>query len=451
MTGHGSYNSHVDTTTFAIRDQRKDRAIVLIHGFSGESHSTFGMMPAFLAGTPELYGWDIHCFGYPTALRPDLTGVWAADPDLSTLAGYLSTALQSLTFQRYGKVALVGHSMGGLIVQRALLDGTLLDRITHTILFGTPSNGLAKAGLGKLFKRQVRDMHPASPFITQLRADWAARIGTPPPFVFRAVAGIRDEFVPRASSVDIFPSAQRAFIVGNHLEIVKPQSRASDSMELLLGLLAAPAARTLEVALVTRASQDDLWARRESLTDDEKEQLVYRLEASGREDEAIQLLENISGISTNLTGVLAGRLKRRWLAEPEARAQDGIRAGNLSRLAYRNSTAAGDHEQAFYHGINDAFMELALNSDSREAAQRIAREVLEHTAKARGARWARVTEGEAWLYLGVDKEALAAYADALRQEWMPRELDSIRRQAVWAARLTNNQSAEAQLEALFRN
>ena len=438
----------MDTTTFAIRDQGKDRAIVLIHGFSGESHSTFGMMPAFLAGTPEIYEWDIHCFGYPTALRPDVTGVWAADPDLNTLSGFLVTALQDLTFRRYGKLALVGHSMGGLIVERALLDGSFLDRISHTILFGTPSNGLAKTGLGKLFKRQVRDMHPQSQFITRLRLDWVSRIGAHPPFLFRAVAGIRDEFVPRASSVDVFLPEQRAFIGGNHLEIVKPQLRSSDSLELLLGLLGGPAASALKSARVTRAHRDDLWARRDSLTDDEKEQLVYRLEASGREDEAIQLLENISGRSTNLTGVLAGRLKRRWLADPETRAGDGVRARDLYQLAYQASKAAGDHEQAFYNGINDAFMELALGSNL-EAAQQIAKDVLGHTKKASGARWARVTQGEAYLYLGADKDALAAYSDALRREWTPRELDSIKRQAIWAARLTNDQSAEEQLEAMF--
>src|ERR1017187_6273781 len=54
-----------DTIQFAVRDSGKnEQAVVLVHGFHGDPHLTFGMLPAFLAGTPECYGWDIHCFGY---------------------------------------------------------------------------------------------------------------------------------------------------------------------------------------------------------------------------------------------------------------------------------------------------------------------------------------------------------------------------------------------------
>jgi pimeloyl-ACP methyl ester carboxylesterase len=145
-----------DTTTFAIRDQKQDQALVMVHGFNGNSHDTFGLLPAFLAGNPSLYGWDIHAFGYPTSLKPDISGVWTADPDLTALAGYLATAIDMLGFARYQQLCLIAHSMGGLIVQRAVLDGGFGRRLSHLFLFGTPSNGLRKARLGRLFKRQAR-------------------------------------------------------------------------------------------------------------------------------------------------------------------------------------------------------------------------------------------------------------------------------------------------------
>jgi pimeloyl-ACP methyl ester carboxylesterase len=438
----------VSPTTFAIRDQKQDRAIILIHGFSGESHSTFGMMPAFLAGNPALYECDIHCFGYPTALRPDITGVWAADPDLTTLADFLTTALQELAFQRYRQFALIGHSMGGLVIQRALLDGSFTGKISHVVLFGTPSNGLKKAGLGKLFKRQARDMDRDGAFIKLLRMDWNSRIGDKPPFTFKAVAGIRDEFVPRESSVDVFLPEYRSFINGNHLEIVKPELPTSDCLELLLNLFTKPAGLEFQLHTESLKRVSDLWGNRKSLKEEELEKLVYALEATGREAEAIDLLEGISDRSTNLTGVLAGRLKRRWLADPELHAADGPRAQELYNEAYVKANANVDHGQAFYNGINDAFMTLALGKNAERAAL-IASQVLSHTFLAKNARWSRATQGEAYLYLREPGTALLAYSEALKQSWTPRELNSIKRQALWAARLINDPDIENDLQALF--
>jgi len=63
----------------------------------------------------------------------------------------------------------------------------------------------------------------------------------------------------------------------------------------------------------------------------------------------------------------AGRaLKRRWLLEH--RLSDATRAFALYQKAYSLAAARGDHAQAYYHGINVAFMELAYRSDS--AAQK---------------------------------------------------------------------------------
>jgi hypothetical protein len=113
--------------------------------------------------------------------------------------------------------------MGGIAVQRALLSNSALrERVSHVLLFGTPSNGLEKASQFNFWKRQVRDMALGSPFITKLRSDWTTTIGLTFPFTFVTVAGDRDEFVPRTSSIEPFPESRRRVAYGNHLEIVKP-------------------------------------------------------------------------------------------------------------------------------------------------------------------------------------------------------------------------------------
>jgi hypothetical protein len=82
---------------FPVRSGSSQKKVILfVHGFSGDAHLTFGMLPAFLAGDRTLEDWDLYCFGYPTGLSPDVTGVWSADPDLTTLAGcFGSTAITS--------------------------------------------------------------------------------------------------------------------------------------------------------------------------------------------------------------------------------------------------------------------------------------------------------------------------------------------------------------------
>ncbi|MBV9156405.1 MAG: hypothetical protein JO097_09090 [Acidobacteriaceae bacterium] len=93
-------------------------------------------------------------------------------------------------------------------------------------------------------------------------------------------------------------------------------------------------------------------------------------------------------------------------------------------------------------------MSLALREHAEEV-KAIAADVVKHTFIANTDRWARVTQGEAYLYLGQPAAAILAYCEALKSDWKPRELDSIKRQAVWAARLMNDPGSEKELEALF--
>lgn len=441
-----------EATTFAVRDQNKDQAIVLVHGFRGNSHETFGMLPAFLAGDPRLYEWDFHCFGYPTSLAPDISGVWTADPDLTVLAGYLSTAVRELSFKRYKKIALVAHSMGGLIVQRAVLDGNLADRISQTVLFGTPSNGLRKAGLLQLFKKQARDMLRGGEFVTKLRANWTDRFGAKPPFTFRAVAGIDDQFVPPESSVDPFDASLRAYVAGNHIEMVKPATASGEIAQILLSLIASPdgPGPVLPAVQQRQTLVDQMLPEWRTLGDREMRDLVFALEGLGRQAEAIEMLEEIHERSTDLTGILAGRLKRLWIADPKLHADAGVRAHNLYREAFSRAAGKADHAQAAYNGINSAFMTLALERDP-VAARQIAATVLAHSFSAKQDIWSRATQGEAYLYLGDTKAALGAYAEAAQPGMDARDIDSLERQAIWAARLIESETTEAELKALFMN
>jgi pimeloyl-ACP methyl ester carboxylesterase len=384
-------------------------------------------------------------------LAPDITGVWSADPNLTELSGYLT---QNITdrFKRYRRIALIAHSMGGLIVERAILDGGDLDKISHVLLFGTPSGGLRKAGLGRIFKRQARDMTAGQDFITNLRKDWNTQFNNGVPFYFRTVAGLSDQFVPTNSSLDPFRAQFRGRVAGNHLEMVKPQTAESDTVLLVLNALMPNSDAGAKLASKNDSLQKtitELLPKKDSLDAGDLVKLALALEMMDRQSEAIQILRSRYKGNTEITGVLAGRLKRRWLTDPETHAAEGIEAEQLYALAFEQAKQAGDHQQAFYNGINTAFMVLAVHN-KKEEAKVISAEVLEHCKLAKADKWRHATEGEANLYLGNTAAALGEYKAVLAENPTPREVDSIYQQALWAARLLDQKDAEAGLDKVFQ-
>src|SRR5437773_11181801 len=85
-----------------FRERANSRAaIVLIHGFSGDTAGTWGRFPEFLLSEPSIDGWDLYALGYPSSLRVDVPGFWDADPDLALASLSLRTALSVLPLKRY--------------------------------------------------------------------------------------------------------------------------------------------------------------------------------------------------------------------------------------------------------------------------------------------------------------------------------------------------------------
>jgi hypothetical protein len=368
----------------------------------------------------------------------------------------LETAASVAPLQRYRSLALVAHSMGGLILQRALVDHpALVARVSHVVLFGTPSAGLAKAGPFRFLKRQLRDMAEGGEFISGLRERWTAIFGPAPTFRFVTAAGDQDEFVPSSSSLEPFPLGQRSVVPGNHLDIVKPMDANSLSVQLLLACFIGQAASAGPRSAARLALESREFACAIQLLEPNKEdldrqglvELALALEQSGRQEEAIALLERRAVHETDPMGVLAGRLKRRWLAG--RRRVDAERAITLYRQAYEISAAAKNYSQAYYHGINLAFMELAYGSDY-EAAKIVAAEVLDHCSHSGGDRWKTGTIAEASLVLGETTAALSHYRDAMMELRSPWEIESMLQQALRVADLLGDDDAASGLDALYR-
>lgn len=447
----------------AHRTLKKNKAaLIFIHGFSGTPQETWGKFPDFLLNDERLNGWNIFSFGYPTSIWLDLVGIWKADPSIETLADDLRIAVTISPLAQYESLTFIAHSMGGLVLQGALVgDTAFASRVHNVFLFGTPSNGLVKAVFGKFWKRQLRAMAQGSDFIKDLRKRWSEKFGEGAAFNFWAVAGSQDEFVPRQSSIDPFPKEQCCVVPGDHLSIVKPPDVKHPSVQLVLEYLTRKAAESGPIDPASFSVEVQMFhktiarlGKQQDLDQDGLVELALALEGVGRQADAIKVLEQqIQPKYTDAMGTLAGRLKRRWWMRRGR--SDAQRARDLYQKAYTVAAKAGDADQALYNGINVAFMDLGFGNDLA-AAQKMAKKVLVHcTENPRDKKWALAAQGEASLLLDDTDVAIQHYAAAFRTSSLKR-IDTVRQtlsmyqQAVRVASLMGDESVARRLESVFR-
>ena len=444
------------------RGNNNDAAMIFIHGFGGDAEKTWGQFPLLLCSEPRLQKWDIYSIGYPSNLRIDVPNLWSADPELKILAIELRTSLSLPPFSNYKAIAIAAHSMGGLVVQRAILDDQkLMNRISHAILFGTPSNGLSKAGIFSRLKRQVRDMDQDGTFVTDLRYDWNKTFPSTYQFEMRVIAGNRDEFVPSSSSLAPFPDSVQSVVPGNHLEIVKPTRAEDKSVVLVVEALAgdhhAPGvvdgARLAVERRNFQGAVNALLPQAEAIDNAALVDLALALDGLGRGSEALAILEGRckGGMKyTDALGTLGGRVKRRWLAERTE--TDLLRSRELYFSGLELAEAQGDHEQAYYHAINVAFLDLmASPPDSTVTFQvrEMAKRAQAHCVHSPEQSWRMATEAEAELILGDLRRAVELYSSAISLAESPRGIDSMYSQAIRVAARTHGKSGAQHIEEVF--
>lgn len=442
------------------------RAAVFVHGFSGERDDTWDRFPALLGMDDSLRAWDIYTVGYDTSLLPDVAGIWSADPDLPLLATQFLTELVIKPLGGYEKLALVAHSMGGLVVQRSVLDAPpdLRQRIQKIALFGTPSLGLVKAGWVSFLKPQLKNMAHGSKFISQLRADWNA-LGETPPFEMMVVAGSRDQFVPPDSSLQCFPAAWRRVVPGDHVQIVKPAGPDAESVRLLVGFLAEqkavaqspiaalrlaaerPADEALEIQIDVEDTFHEAVLATGAKTQEAVVEAALALDRAGKRDESIALLLENKDVGTDVQGTAGGRFKRLWLTQ--GKANDAERALALYQGALVQAQQHGDQEQIYYTAINCAFMWAAFKKNWDEARKHATTALEAVTKLQKEDIWSVATTAEAHLYLGDTEAAIALYKTLPSRTKDAWKLTSAGQQAYNLAVVMNDKDLAEEIDAIF--
>ncbi|MGW8597611.1 esterase/lipase family protein [Streptomyces sp. NPDC055893] len=210
--------------------------VVFVHGlFSSEK--TWDPLVRLLASDEELASITVRKFGYVSPklrrFRPD-----RRTADYNDLAERLKT-LVHYEASEHDRLVLVGHSQGGLIVQRYLARmindgrGQELTRIRGVMLFACPNDGSDfMLPLRRAWWRenpQVRALAPLNPDVkdaqrTVLNQIVQAKVtgSSSCPIPFWVFGGDADNVVTRASAEGVFPNA--SMLPGDHSTIIKPAS-----------------------------------------------------------------------------------------------------------------------------------------------------------------------------------------------------------------------------------
>ena len=153
------------------------RNIILVHGFGSDSRRTWSRFQKALTKRDEAQGWTIAPFDYPTKhVRLPLTDI---APDINRLAQALRTHINNQCNKAL-QIVLCGHSLGGLIIRKYLVEAMKLDDALPPrlgcICFSTPNNGADLAALSALLSKDNRpadQMRRGSEFLKQLNSDWS--------------------------------------------------------------------------------------------------------------------------------------------------------------------------------------------------------------------------------------------------------------------------------------
>lgn len=206
------------------------KLVLFVHGLGG-STSTWGKFDELIKADTEL-AWDVAHFEYPTpslGLRifPYFQSTYQP---IQVLADALRTVIDE-RYHDYEEIALVGHSLGGLVIRKYVLTEVQTRRklrVQKVVLYAVPNDGSALAAISRELSiganGHVKQLCRKSEFLENLRIDWA-RTDVDSEVDITVVVGGDDRIVTLASAEGNFRSRDREpkiIINAGHKNIAKP-------------------------------------------------------------------------------------------------------------------------------------------------------------------------------------------------------------------------------------
>lgn len=225
----------------AKRNSTSQNLVILVHGLTGHRYKYWNKLPQFLM--EDLPDTDIGLYQYRTAWRR--FGLFKSI-DLESEARVLADQMRRL--HRYKAIALVGHSMGGLLAKAAVssLIGRNfehhLKRVCCLVLLATPQLGsLRVPSWAKWLFRDGRALIPHNKLIQAIDTAFSTKLNldrsldptgkyTIPAW---AVIGAEDFWVDTLSAGIGIPEGQKHTIRASHGTVKSPSEKSDEAYAII--------------------------------------------------------------------------------------------------------------------------------------------------------------------------------------------------------------------------
>jgi esterase/lipase len=206
----------------------RKKCVLFVHGLGG-GRKTWGKFEELLKKDqtinyiPEFYSYSTCIFRILHCIQPKYAKI-------ETLSYALDTFIKN-KLSDYDEIALVGHSLGGIIIKQYLINLKLsgatrdLDKIKKIIFYATPHDGALKANISSFFSfkhRHLRQLKNKSDYLLSLNMQWGqSRLDRI--LQCKNILAAEDGTVSFDSSTSGFKHLENQVISKkNHISIVKP-------------------------------------------------------------------------------------------------------------------------------------------------------------------------------------------------------------------------------------
>lgn len=219
--------------------------VIFVHGLTGDRKETWtnaktgSYWPSILSADAQFEGASVISVEYPSTYLGE-------GHDINGLAQRFATELldTDVMADRYDRVAIVAHSLGGIVATLAILDYPKLRSVVRGVfMFGTPWNGSSLADVAYFFSAgnlisDLTNSNGDNKFLRGIRDRWKQEVGTGIELACAYETNVTgldvlgwfklgNVIVPK-DSVDLLCHRRAVQIAANHINMVKPKDESDN-------------------------------------------------------------------------------------------------------------------------------------------------------------------------------------------------------------------------------